>query len=203
MRNVAVTGPVRIRVLIASAAVLMAAAAAIVIMTRPAPVDVTEAEVSLDGDRLALVLASCHADLQIDVREATDSVSVTVTRSDRDLLAGDDCQDIVYVELDQALGSRELRDARNDTTVATRQPAAIGEQHWPFDRSRVSEAEYDAALRAMVECLEQGDPDVSAYIVQLLDWKTYEWTKPPVDGTISIDDELLDGCERAHLEPLR
>jgi hypothetical protein len=179
--------------------------AAIVVAARSAPVSITEARVSLDGRRLELILGSCNADIHVDLNESTNAVVVDVTRSDAASawLAGGDCEDLAYVDLDEPLGSRHLRDASRNTTVAISQPVPGegDEPDWPYNTSRVSESKYAAAVQAVVACLERLDPDVTAWVVPGLNWPYYDFTKPPVNGNMTID--VIDDCEHEHLDPLR
>jgi hypothetical protein len=179
--------------------------AAILLVARSARVSITEARVSLDGRRLELILGFCNADIHVDLDESADAVVVDVTRSDAASawLASGDCEDLAYVNLNEPLGSRPLRDASRNTTVAVSQPVPGegDEPDWPYDRSRVSEAEYSAAVQAVVMCLERLDPDVTAWVVPGLNWPYYDFTKPPVNGNMTVD--VIDDCEQEHLETLR
>ncbi len=123
------------------------------------------------------------------------------TRAER-ARAERDCQDLALVELDQPLGDRTLIDNADGQEIAVTQPGVDDKLEWPYDQQRVSEAEYEAALEAMVECVEQRDPAVTAWVRQDLNFKTYAWSKPS-DAQGNMSAEALGVCEQEHLKPLR
>ena len=63
-------------------------------------------------------------------------------------------------------------------------------------------ADYEAALAAMVTCLEARDPGIRAGIVDDLDWPTYEWHKER-DERGNMSAPAVGECSREHLDPLR
>lgn len=165
-------------------------------------VPIIEATRSLDGERVELLLDSCNDQVEVRVQEGDDRVEVAVTRpgGSRLDLAGGDCQDRRIVELDEGLGSRTLVDEARGGPVEVARPDEQRVQ-WPYDRSRVSEAQYVRSLRAMVECLETRDPQVEAWVAQGLNWKTYRWSKP-ADEEGNTRMPALRPCRQEHLEPL-
>lgn len=164
-------------------------------------VPIADAQVSIDGERLELILDSCNADLTHALSENAEEVAIAVERSKplSTLFASGDCQDALLVQLDEPLGDRRVVDVGTGREIAVSDSAGVT---WPYDRGRVSEDEYEAALERMVACLEERDPQVSARIEQGLNWAVYEWSKPADDeGNVSTD--APEPCESEHLEPLR
>lgn len=165
-------------------------------------VTVRAADSSIDGERVRLLLDSCNADLDFRVAQSPTQVQVTVSRPDVFRQADNDCQDIEFINLDDPLGSRDLVDTSTGATlpVGTPVPGRGDEPDWPWDRDRFTAQDYNGALQAMVECLEDEDPDMTAWVTQALNWDTYDWDKEPVDGRVSVP--ALETCQARHLEPL-
>ncbi len=162
---------------------------------------VREAHASVTGDRIRLLLDSCNADLDIQVAESPSQVRVTVRRPDVVRFGGGDCQDIAILTLDAPLASRELVDATGTTLpVSTAVPGQGDEADWPWDRDRFTVDDYNAALQAMVQCLETEDPDMTAWVTEDLNWDTYAWDKAPVNGNVSAP--AIETCQTRHLDPL-
>ena len=166
-----------------------------------ADVAVREAQASVTGDRLRLLLDSCNADLDIQVAESPSQVRVTVRRPDVLRLSGNDCLDIAILTLDAPLASRVLVDATGTTLpVSTAVPGQGDEPDWPWDRDRFTVDDYNAALQSMVQCLETEDPDMTAWATEDLNWDTFAWDKAPVNGNVSAP--ALETCRMRHLDPL-
>jgi hypothetical protein len=163
---------------------------------------VAEASLSLDGQRLELIVDSCNAEIETSVEETSDTVEVSVVRSDGSTLqlAGGSCQDLTLIELNRRLGNRVVVDEATGSTVEVARPNRE-QVEWPYDQDRVSNAQYVEALHDMVECLETRDPQMDAWVAQDLNWKTYRWSKPPdAEGNMSVP--ALEPCMRKHLAPL-
>jgi hypothetical protein len=166
-----------------------------------ADVAIVEAQASVNGDRIRLLLDSCNADLDIRVAESPSQVRVTVRRPDVLRFGGDDCQDIAILTLDAPLASRELVDATGMIVpVSTAVPGQGGEPDWPWDRDRFTVDDYNAALQAMVQCLEAEDPDMTAWVTEDLNWDTYAWDKAPVNGNVAAP--AIETCRTRHLDLL-
>ncbi len=163
-----------------------------------------DARASLDDTRIELVLASCNAALVVDVIESSDDVVVTVSDADAPLIrtSGEDCLDIYVVHLDEPLGGRTLVDGTTDSVVSVVKPLSDLGMSWPYDRNRVTEEQYLAALDAMVVCLETEDSEIDAWVHQALDWKTYRWDKEPDEQGYLSRPPALDICHEKHLRPL-
>jgi hypothetical protein len=69
---------------------------------------IAEVHVLEGGRALDVIVNTCHADLDIDIHETAESITITASRSDREFLGGDDCQDAVRVALEDAVGSRTI-----------------------------------------------------------------------------------------------
>jgi hypothetical protein len=169
-----------------------------------AAVPIAEGHVSLDGRRLELLLDACNADTQLQVDDSADMVAVQVRRHDvvTSRIASGACQDIAYVDLERPLGDRPVVDRSDDRRlpVSRPQPGTGTQPPWPYDRERVTPAEYRAALRDLVRCLERRDPQITARIVRGLNLLTYDWTTADEEGTVEAD--AIEVCEREHLDPL-
>ncbi len=166
-----------------------------------ADVAAVEAQASVTGDRIRLLLDSCNADLDIQVAESPSQVRVTVRRPDVVRFGGDDCQDIAILTLDEPLASRELVDASGTSVwVSTAVPGEGDEPDWPWDRDRFTVDDYNAALQAMVQCLQTEDPEMTAWVTEDLNWDTFAWDKAPVNGTVSAP--AIETCRTQHLDPL-
>jgi hypothetical protein len=61
-----------------------------------------------EGRAVDVIVNTCHADLDIDVDETPDSITITASRRDREFFGGDDCQDAVRVALEDPVGSRTI-----------------------------------------------------------------------------------------------
>jgi hypothetical protein len=163
-----------------------------------AAVPIAEGQVSLDGRRLELLLDACNADTQLQVDDSADMVAVQVRRHDvvTSRIASGACQDIAYVDLERPLGDRPVVDRSHDRRLPVSRPQPA----WPYDRERVTPAEYRAALRDLVRCLERRDPQITARIVRGLNFLTYDWTTADEEGTVEAD--AIAVCQREHLDPL-
>jgi len=70
-------------------------------------------------DRLALVVGSCNGAPEVTfLRETDDDVQVGVVASSTPLLGGDDCQDLLEVQLQEPLGDRAVIDKRSGQSVS-------------------------------------------------------------------------------------
>lgn len=89
---------------------------------------VMEVHVIDDGLRLEVVLDTCNADVSVDIDEYGDRVVVRATGRDAHLIdtGGDDCLDVVRVDLDRRLGDRRVTDSSGDEIVVTQPPWAAG-----------------------------------------------------------------------------
>ena len=166
-----------------------------------AAVPVDEAQVSLDGRRLELLLDACNADTQVRVDESADQVALRASRDDviSSRLGSGDCQDVAYVDLASPLGDRAVVDRSEDRQL----PVSMPQPAWPYDRERITPSEYEAALQDLVRCLEQRDPQITAEVVRGLNFPTYDWTKPAdEEGTVEVEANAIEACEREHLDPL-
>jgi hypothetical protein len=164
-----------------------------------AAVPIAEAHVSLDGRRLELLLDACNADTQLHVDASADAVAVQARRDDvvAARIASGHCQDIAYVDLERPLGDRPVVDRSHDRRLPVSRPQPA----WPYDRERVTPAEYRAALRDLVRCLERRDPQITARIVRGSNFLTYDWTKP-ADEEGTVESDAIAVCQREHLDPL-
>ncbi len=165
------------------------------------PVSIVQVTVSGDETRLEIVVDSCNASLDVDVAESDEAVAISVSRIDRDLFSGGDCQDLRILQLGGVLAGRPVIDGATGTPISVLSSPSADESLWPYDTSRFSEAEYEAALDDMVSCLMERDPKVTAWVFQSLDYKSYSWDKEPnAIGTVST--EALEPCIQEHLAPL-
>jgi len=64
----------------------------------------------LEGGRvLDVIIDTCNADLEVDVDESPDSITIVARRKDGNLFGtGDDCQDAVRVQLEDEVGTRKI-----------------------------------------------------------------------------------------------
>lgn len=84
----------------------------------PQEVAIAEAAVSRqDKTEIVLTVMSCNADLSTTVEESTEQVVVTVTAHNDTM---DDCQDLVAIELQEPLVSRDLIDGAVGEAVGVR-----------------------------------------------------------------------------------
>jgi hypothetical protein len=74
------------------------------------------------GYALEVGLATCNAEVGVDIEEHADRIVLHPKRHDRHLwvTGSDDCQDIVRVELKSPLGSREVVDSSGDELLVER-----------------------------------------------------------------------------------
>lgn len=165
----------------------------------PTNVDVHSAEVSRDDMRLRLFLGTCNPTWvykrAVDVGHR---VEVAVFASPNRLLGGPDCAQLDIVALPEPLAGRDVFDRSSRRLV----PVELSSQRRPFDRERFSLVDYEAALAAMVACVEARDPLIDAAIVDSLDWPTFEWHKPR-DERGNMSAPVVSECRSEHLEPLR
>ena len=63
-------------------------------------------------------------------------------------------------------------------------------------------ADYEAALVAMVACVEARDPLIELEIVDYLHWPSYDWHEPR-DERGNMSALAVFECEDEHLGPLR
>ncbi len=76
---------------------------------------IIEASAAADGRTLRLAVDTCNADLMARTEESPSQVTVTVTaRHD----TNDDCQDVLVVNLERPLGTRQLVDGAAGEAVA-------------------------------------------------------------------------------------
>ena len=177
---------------------MIAAAVLILAAGCTAAVPVIEARSSLDGRRLELLLDACNAETELRVDESANDVAVQVRRH-RVIVASGACQDAAYVNLERPLDSRPIIDRSDDRRVPVSTPQPV----WPYDRERVTPAEYGAALEAVVHCLERRDPEITAKVVPGLNYPSYDWTKPADEqGVVEDEANAIEVCEREHLDPL-
>ena len=168
--------------------------------SQPVPI----AQVTLSGDetRLEIIFDSCNAPLDVDVTASDEAVTISVGRIDRELFSGDDCQDLRIHQLSAALADRPVIDDATGAPISVLSSPSADETTWPYDTSRFSQTEYEAALDDMVSCIMERDPQVTAWVFQSLDYKWYSWSKEPdANGTVSTT--ALDPCEQEHLAPLK
>ncbi len=166
------------------------------------PVSIVQVTLSGDETRLEIVFDSCNAPLDVDVTESADAVTISVDRIDRELLSGDDCQDVRIHQLSAALGDRPVVDGATGAPINVLDSPSADESTWPYDTSRLSREEYEAALDDMVDCLMEHDPQVTAWVFQSLDYKWYSWSKEP-DANGMVSTTALEPCEQEHLAPLK
>ena len=181
--------------------VLVAAACAGLLAGCTAPVAIQRVTVSADQMRLEVIVNTCNADVQPMVEETGDAVSITIIDNRPRFETGhDDCQDSFIVPLDEPLGGRAIvGNSAGDEIEVQLEP--VNELSWPYDRSRFTEAQYNAALDAMVKCLMTEDPEVTAWVEQGLDWKVWGFSKP-VDENGTMTMFATQGCQAKHLDPL-
>jgi len=94
---------------------------------------VAEVHVVEDGRAVDVIVNTCHADLDIDVDETPDSITITASRRDREFFGGDDCQDAVRVALEDPVGSRTILTSggRELPVVSAAESAASSEATTP------------------------------------------------------------------------
>lgn len=92
-------------------------------------------------------------------------------------------------------------DGATGATISVLSSLSADESLWPYDTSRVSEEEYEAALNDMVNCLMERDPQVTAWVFQSLDYKSYSWDKEP-DSNGTVSTNALEPCTQEHLAPI-
>ncbi len=168
------------------------------------PVSIASVTVSLDQTRLEIILSSCNAELGVSVNESPDAVTVVIDDSARQPveLAGTDCQDLYIHQMEDALGTRPVVNDATGDRIDVQASLSEEELDWPYDKSRVSQAQYEQALDDVVGCVMENDPDVSAWVEQQLNWKWWSWEKEPnADGTVS--SSAIQPCEQLHLDPVR
>lgn len=165
------------------------------------PVSIVQVTLSGDETRLEIIFDSCNAPLDVDVDESDEAVTISAGRIDRDLFFGQTCQDFRIHQLGGVLANRLVIDGATGAPISVLSSLSADESLWPYDTSRFSETEYDAALDGMVNCLMERDPQVTAWVFQSLDYKSYSWDKEPdAIGTVSTD--ALEPCTQEHLSPL-
>lgn len=82
-----------------------------------AGVDVIDAELR-SADTLMLAVASCHGEPEVAfLRETDEHVEIAVVSSTTPLFGGDDCQDLIEVQLTEPLGTRKLFDRHSQQVV--------------------------------------------------------------------------------------
>ena len=87
---------------------------------------VAEVYVVENGRAVDVIVNTCHADLDIDVDETPESITITASRRDREFFGGDDCADMVRVVLEDPVGSRRFLTSggRELPVVAAADPTA-------------------------------------------------------------------------------
>lgn len=165
-----------------------------------AEVDVDSATVSQDDLRLRLTLQTCNP-TWVDTRvvDVGHRIEVSVSAKPAGLLGGDDCLHSVIVALPAPLAGRDVFDTSSRSRGLV--PVELSSQPWPYDRERFTMADYEAALAAMVACLEAGDPLIDAEIVDDLDWPAYDWHIRR-DDRGNFPSLPLFECIDEHLAPL-
>ena len=164
-----------------------------------ADVDVYSAQVSRDDSRLRLTLQTCNpTSVAARVVDVGHRVEVAVSASPTRLLGGPDCEHLVIVALPEALAGRDIFDRSSRRLV----PVELSTQRWPYDRERFTLVDYEAALAAMVACVQARDPLIDAAVVDDLDWPTFDWSKPR-DERGNMSAPAVSECRSEHLEPLR
>ena len=165
-------------------------------------VEVDSAEVSIDGLRIAVTFNSCGVVTSASAEETAESVVIWARPSTEVKgLSGQDCQDRVVVQLHEPLGDREVIDGATERSVTVSGPTPESEIAWPYDRSRFTEADYEAALEEMVRCLESEDPKIDAWVVDELNMQIWDFHKEPDDDGY-LDIPAIDICEERILAPL-
>jgi hypothetical protein len=73
------------------------------------------------GFHLEVLLDTCNADVSVDVEEHDDRIVVRAKNHDRRLFVsgGDDCQDLVRVDLERPLGTRAVTSSSGDNVLVT------------------------------------------------------------------------------------
>lgn len=123
-------------------------------------------------------------------------IEVAVSATPAGLLGGPECQHQVIVALPTPLAGRDVFDRSSRSVVKV----GLSPISWPYDRERFTVVDYEAALAAMVACLEAGDPLIDAEVVDDLDWPTYDWHKPRHErGNMSAP--AVSECFDEHPEP--
>ncbi len=74
-----------------------------------------------DGRQLEVLLDTCNAEVSVGVEEHDDRVVLRASNHDRRLFVsgGEDCQDLVRVDLERPLGTRTVRTSSGDRVVVT------------------------------------------------------------------------------------
>lgn len=165
-------------------------------------VEATRAEVSIDGTNVAVSFASCNEVESATAEESEKQVTITATpeRQTRGS-AGDDCEDRVVVTLAEPLGDRMLVNGGTGAEISIDDSASEQDPVFPYASERVSQAEYEAALEDMVECLETEDPAIDAWVTQELNWKTWDFHKES-DSEGNMSAPAIAICSERILEPL-
>ena len=165
---------------------------------------IEDATLSQDQMRLRLTVQSCNAELVADVTESADDIVVVVSDAGSPFLnTGDEtCQDTIIVTLAAPFASRGLIDGGSGESVSVTRPPPDTGPPWPYDRSRFTEADFVAALEAMVACIEDADPQMDAWIDQDLDWKVVRWAKPTDEPSNVEEVRVYEACLVEHVGPL-
>ncbi len=82
-------------------------------------VEVLDAQRSMDDYRVEALVATCNGWLRAKVAESSDTVEVTVRDFKKliPILGGEDCQDLLIIELEEPLARRQLIDGSTGDAV--------------------------------------------------------------------------------------
>lgn len=74
-----------------------------------------------DGRQLEVLLDTCNAEVSVAVEEHDDRIVLSASNHDRRLFVtgGDDCQDLVRVDLERPLGIRTVTTSSGDRVIVT------------------------------------------------------------------------------------
>lgn len=158
---------------------------------------ILDAEASGDGQTLTLSMKACHGSYEVGVDEGAESVTVNATDQRSPIrFSGDDCSDQLTVGLAEPLGERHLVDGSNGAFVHV--------TYVPWNQTRYSEAEHQAALESAAECILEEDPGSGARVVVRDDVPYLEYELPDLpDGATETAPHASVACVREHVEPLR
>lgn len=118
-----------------------------------------------DGTTVGLEMNNCHGDYSVSVVESADEVRVRVTDNRTPIsLSGDDCSDVVTIELAEPLGDRRLVNDANGDPVSVRSVPSSGD---PLEGSAWSGQDVADARAVWVNQLGLNRRDPGVWVARL------------------------------------
>ena len=150
-------------------------------------VPVLDAVASGDGTTLFVSFNSCNAELEFDVDEGDDVVTI-IANHRSPLPRGEDCADGATVTLDAPLGDRRLIDGATGDELDVR--------YEPWNQYRFTVGEYRTALEQAAACFNNSGLSITATVVERSGVPQLDVVYPDLgDGESLVVPDCMGGVE--------